>query len=355
MSVIYGLGLLFFLVVGMVWNRNLPLLILCVVCSLLWGGFAPLGAHGSLFGVIRLWCVCLFIFGPLWAGLVGFCLHRVAPRVAKGVWFLGILLILVGVDAFFIEPVWLQVSTVEVRSPRLKQPLRVALLADIQTDDVGQWEQSVFETMMAAKPDLIVIAGDTLQVSAAQWEEQQRAFVHAWRSAGVSAPLGVIAVQGNTDAAAWDTLYAQLGVHANSRTTRHSMGAISVTALSERESFDDHLTLSRPNRSFHLVLGHSPDFALGAVDADLLLAGHTHGGQIQLPFVGPLLTFARVPRSWASGVTALPDGGTLVVSRGIGMERSDAPRIRFLCRPELVILDLLPEKPAPDIESGEDA
>jgi hypothetical protein len=232
---------------------------------------------------LPIWCdspvVCVPVY--LWAGLVGFCLHRVAPRVAKGVWFLGILLILVGVDAFFIEPVWLQVSTVEVRSLRLKQPLRVALLADIQTDDVGQWEQSVFETMMAAKPDLIVIAGDTLQVSAAQWEEQQRAFVHAWRSAGVSAPLGVIAVQGNTDAAAWDTLYAQFGVHANSRTTRHSMGAISVTAL--------------------------------------------------------------------------PDGGTLVVSRGIGMERSDVPRIRFLCRPELVILDLLPEKPAPDIESGEDA
>ena len=37
-----------------------------------------------------------------------------------------------------------------------------------------------------------------------------------------------------------------------------------------------------------------------------------------------------------------PDGGTLAVSRGIGMERFDAPRLRFLCRPELMILELSP-------------
>jgi hypothetical protein len=94
---------------------------------------------------------------------------------------------------------------------------------------------------------------------------------------------------------------------------------------------------------FHLVLGHSPNFALGRVEADLLVAGHTHGGQVRLPLVGPLITLSAVPRSWAAGLTELPGGGQLLVSRGLGMERAGAPRLRFLCRPELVVIDLIPD------------
>jgi predicted MPP superfamily phosphohydrolase len=98
---------------------------------------------------------------------------------------------------------------------------------------------------------------------------------------------------------------------------------------------------------FHLVFGHAPDFALHAAPADLLVAGHTHGGQVRLPVIGPLLTFSRVPRAWASGVTRLGHDRTLVVSRGIGLERGHAPRLRFLCRPELVFLRLTPLGPEP--------
>jgi len=79
---------------------------------------------------------------------------------------------------------------------------------------------------------------------------------------------------------------------------------------------------------------------LGRVDADLMVAGHTHGGQVQLPLIGPLITLSAVPRAWASGVTELEPGRTLVVSRGVGMERGNAPRLRFLCRPEVVIVNV---------------
>src|SRR5690606_31801463 len=103
------------------------------------------------------------------------------------------------------------------------------------------------------------------------------------------------------------------------------------------------LDLPRPSDRYHIVLGHRPDFALGSVDADLLLAGHTHGGQVQIPGFGPLVTLSNIPRAWAAGtVVSLDDDTTLVVSRGLGMERGVAPRLRFLCRPELVILDLVP-------------
>ena len=91
------------------------------------------------------------------------------------------------------------------------------------------------------------------------------------------------------------------------------------------------------------MLGHCPDFALGDVHADLLVAGHCHGGQVRLPFWGALVTFSRVPRAWTGGeLIQRPGGGRLLISRGIGMERGRAPRLRFLCRPQLVVIDVLP-------------
>ncbi len=88
-------------------------------------------------------------------------------------------------------------------------------------------------------------------------------------------------------------------------------------------------------------------FALGSVPADLLIAGHTHGGQVRLPLIGAIMTLSRIPRRWAAGLTDLPGGGRLLVSRGTGMERANAPRLRFLCRPELVVIDLTPAAGTP--------
>ena len=96
------------------------------------------------------------------------------------------------------------------------------------------------------------------------------------------------------------------------------------------------------SEKYHIAFGHNPNYSLGEINADLLLAGHTHGGQFQLPVIGPLLTISLVPRDWASGLTEISPGQYLLVSRGIGMERGYAPRMRFLCRPELVILEIKP-------------
>ena len=96
-------------------------------------------------------------------------------------------------------------------------------------------------------------------------------------------------------------------------------------------------------RIFHLVLGHATQFALGRIGADLLVTGHTHGGQVCLPLVGPLVTSSKLPKRHSAGLLDLADGTQVYVSRGIGMERGHAPRLRFLCRPELTVLELVPQ------------
>ena len=98
---------------------------------------------------------------------------------------------------------------------------------------------------------------------------------------------------------------------------------------------------------FRLGVTHAPYRrvldAMTADGADLLLAGHTHGGQVCVPFLGALVTNCDLPRRQASGVSTWTAAGRTVpleVSAGLGTAPS-AP-VRFACRPEAVVLDLVP-------------
>ena len=183
-----------------------------------------------------------------------------------------------------------------------------------------------------------------MQAESPRRAQLQREIRDYLRQIGFTAPLGVFAVQGNCDGGSWEPVFAGLPVTAVDRTRSFQAGELELTCLAFGDSFDANLAIpaSDPSR-YHVVLGHSPNYALGRIDADLLLAGHTHGGQVRLPWLGPLVTLSRVPRSWAAGLTEMPGGARLLVSRGIGMERGPAPRLRFLCRPELVFIDLEPQ------------
>jgi uncharacterized protein len=69
------------------------------------------------------------------------------------------------------------------------------------------------------------------------------------------------------------------------------------------------------------------------------LAGHTHGGQVRMPFYGALLTMSRFDKKYEMGLHTV-SGTSLFVSRGIGFEPR-MPRIRFFCRPEIAVIDVV--------------
>jgi predicted MPP superfamily phosphohydrolase len=77
--------------------------------------------------------------------------------------------------------------------------------------------------------------------------------------------------------------------------------------------------------------------AMAADGADLVLAGHTHGGQLCVPGVGALVTNCDLPRSQAKGLST-HDGSVLHVSAGLGT--SPYAPVRFACRPEATLLTL---------------
>jgi predicted MPP superfamily phosphohydrolase len=300
------------------------------------------GLSQDSFHAMALMCWGLFLHLPLFLAafaVLGFKRHRRWTLVAI---ILTLVTLAVGTDAFLIEPHWLEVTHVTLTSDRLDEPVRMAVLADIQTDTPGEYEARVFARVKAEQPDLIVFLGDYIQANDPDFAANTRELNRLLREADLQAPLGMYAIQGNVDHGLWADIFSGLDVTTIHETQTEDLGPLLLTGLSFDQSFETNLTL-QPREKYHLVLGHCPDFALGQTHANLMLAGHTHGGQVRLPGVAPLLTFSQVPRAWASGLTQVAPNQHLYVSRGIGMERGNAPRLRFLCRPELLILTLTPD------------
>lgn len=93
---------------------------------------------------------------------------------------------------------------------------------------------------------------------------------------------------------------------------------------------------------FGFAVMHSPDSApeAAALEYGLIVAGHTHDGQVRMPFVGALVTNSTMPPKLASGLIRM-GGALLHISRGLGTSKY-AP-FRFWCRPEATFLELSPE------------
>jgi predicted MPP superfamily phosphohydrolase len=96
-----------------------------------------------------------------------------------------------------------------------------------------------------------------------------------------------------------------------------------------------------PAGAFTLLAYHSPDLIREATErqVDLYLGGHTHGGQLRLPFYGAIVTCSIYGKQYESGLF-VEDGTAMYISRGVGFEGGGMPRARFLCRPEIVSIEL---------------
>lgn len=250
-----------------------------------------------------------------------------------------------------VEPFRLEITRERITSPRLRdldRPLRIAAIADLQPDTIGAYEVSVFDALVAERPDLVVFLGDTLCRHAPGFLVQ-RELLHQ-QLARLNPRFGMFAVDGDADAGGARDIFADSSVQVLIDGHRELPGVpIDVLGLSRgrsrRTALDAGLVRHLGNERFGVVLGHAPDYMRSVLDGGLrtdalFLAGHTHGGQVQVPGLGPLITLSSVPRWLAAGGVFRRGETWLAVSRGIGMERDDAPRIRFWCRPQLLLLEL---------------
>ena len=309
----------------------------------------------SGFGLVRLWCHVLFcVLAPLM--LVRGIQHLRLRNRVFGLLLVGTALLMEAayVYARHAELTDLEVTHHVVMSERMNghQPVRVVVLADLQTDRIGEYERRVFRTMDELRPDLVLLAGDYLQVSTAEeFVEQQERLRQLFQDLQHRPRLGMFAVEGDIDE--WGVGNALFRTGAQSLAdevvqVHERIQIVGLTQVSSRHPPPKEiLDRIRSFPGLTIVMGHAPDFAERWIQQGcdlpvLSVAGHTHGGQIVIPGFGPLLTLSRLPRRYASGFHQLGQGW-LLVSRGIGHECGHAPRIRMFCRPELCVVELRAE------------
>lgn len=308
--------------------------------------------------VMLVWCALV----PATIGVVGL-IHAV-PHLhgaSRGVATLAAVAVLgsplVCAYATLIEPFWLKIEEATLPAAGMAvdaESIRVVVLADVQTDRIGDYERDVLAQTNALAPDLILLPGDFLQGFGRRDPELGRRFVE-WLD-GLEAQYGVYACLGNVDPPELVTpLFADAGVTllrdaAEVVDVRGTRVAIGGTNYDRRSATDPPFlhAMRDIDADVRLLMAHKPDAVLGASpddQVDLIVSGHTHGGQVVLPGFGPLVTFSHAPHHICAGGLHTHAGQRIYVSRGVGHERGIAPPLRFWCRPELTHLTLTPKSP----------
>ncbi|MBT3277860.1 MAG: hypothetical protein HN909_08785 [Phycisphaerales bacterium] len=246
----------------------------------------------------------------------------------------------------FYEPYWPEVTHTVIESDKLAgltKPIRLVQLSDFHCDATRRAEDTVIETVRDLKPDLIVLTGDYTNSPAGA--DTFRSTLNALVKI---APTYL--VRGN-----WDYYHPSCRPWENTGATVLDGRAAAVCAngvvfrlAGAGHERDDEIQTaldalaSRPAGQFGLMLYHHTRRAreiAASGHVDLLLAGHTHGGQLCLPVYGAVVTLSGEGKSLEAGRYQLGDT-TLYIHRGIGMEGGRAPRIRFLARPEIALIEL---------------
>lgn len=258
------------------------------------------------------------------------------------------------VDGLVIEPLNIDVNHVALMSERWLEDapsLRIVHISDPHIERLTRRERDALRLVDDLSPDLILMTGDYLNLSFLN-DSQARADFREWANQ-LHARYGVYAVWGNTDLAPWrDELMQGLDITVLSNETKAvtiNGRDINLVGIDVHQYFmsKDRRVLERlaeelPQDGFNVLLYHTPDLmpeAIATDKIDLYLAGHTHGGQIRLPVYGAIVTASMYGKRYEAG-SYEEERTHLYVSRGLGFEGGHAPRIRFLCPPEITVFDL---------------
>ena len=244
--------------------------------------------------------------------------------------------------------VTLKLSTYTVSSENLPKSFdgyRIAHISDLHNAEFGSENEKLLKLLRESAPDIIVFTGDIIDSRHTDIEVT----LNFAEEAAKIAPCYY--VTGNHEAALAYDVYQKLenglidiGVnvlHGAEAVIEKDGESISIIGI------DDPLVAEHPQdisgissfEGFKVLLTHRPEYFdnYASFGVDLVLSGHTHGGQIRIPFIGSLFAPGQglFPEYDAGMFTK--NGTDMIISQGIG--NSSVP-VRFNCRPELVLVEL---------------
>lgn len=308
-----------------------------------------------------------------WDTLVAICI--VGPALASmwfmqkdGVWtmFAAILLwIGIGLTIYgsFIEPRLIRLNKKIIHISALPK-IRIAVVADIHVGPYKRtgYVQRIVKKVMSLHADIIVLPGDFIFD-----HHSDVSYLKPLKE--LNAPLGVYAILGNHDAglhltggllkegtpyrtqdrtddvveilkSAGITMLRNTSVTHEIDGVRFSLAGVDDIWM---ESSDARSTLEAIHgKTPVILLAHNPDIILQEEHAlaDLIISGHTHGGQVRMPFVGPVFGLPdKIGKAFDQGIFTLKNGTVLAITHGIGETMG---RMRLFCPPEILMLQNQP-------------
>ncbi len=244
--------------------------------------------------------------------------------------------------SFKIEPNLLEIKHYFIKNENLNG-LRIVYATDfhIEKHDVKRLDK-IIDSIQQQKPDLILLGGDFIKGHNNLRTMSPERIAAKLRK--LHAPLGVFSVLGNHD---W---------YIGGRKMKHALQAAGIVVLENDNEVipfkngkftlagvadkitcvaDSHQAL-KDTPEPRILLSHTPDVFPDITDSvELVLAGHTHGGQVKLPFIGALIVPLEHGRRYAEGFIE-ENGKKMIVSKGLGTSRIS---IRFNCKPEIVVIE----------------
>jgi hypothetical protein len=253
--------------------------------------------------------------------------------------------------AALMEPSWIDVTQIHLKLRRLPAVFSGFRLAQITDFHFGSWLtldglRSALELLYAQKPDAVALTGDFVDGGSGPVAHELDAARDVFRSLARRFPT--FAVLGNhdywTDAEAVRRFLGETGI----RELRNDVFAFEkagerfylcgVDDIWEKHDDLEAVTAKLSMRDCAVLMAHEPDSAdhsAGTGQFDLQISGHSHGGQVVVPFFAPPL----LPYLGQKYHTGLYQVGEMFqyTNRGLGMIR---PAVRFNCRPEIAVFTL---------------
>ena len=271
-----------------------------------------------------------------------------------------IIIIIAAVLAFLIAGLYneLKIASYTLRSPKVERAIRIAFLSDLHSCNYGENAQTLVSAIERQRPDLILLGGDIFDDVLP--DDNTEALLQQ-----ISGRYPCYYVTGNHEYWSGTEAFARkMRILEENHVTRLNNEAAAATVqgvqinicgvndpeaakIGERFSFNaalENIAQVSANRNFTLLISHRPeridDYA--KYPFDLVLAGHAHGGQWRIPHLinGVYAPNQGVFPKYAGGMYMRGDT-CMIVGRGLARESTRIPR--FFNRPELVIIDIIPQ------------
>jgi len=284
--------------------------------------------------------------------------HKTITLIISIILLIGTLVLIYG---SFVEPRLLVTNRYEIDLEKIEKPITIVFIADFQVGKYKQnaWVKKTVQRTLELQPDLVFLGGD--QVDNGYYEPQETSYLEPLKK--LAGQIPTYAIHGNHEygigggKSITNHKYRLANV---SKETQIALKNLGITFLSNKlekitvndqsfylfggdafwaQKLDYSVLEQRKEDLATLALIHNPVVAFEAHNyyIDLMLSGHTHGGQVRLPFIGPVARVDKIiPGKWYQGLHEY-EGMKFLVTSGVG---ETGTRARLFNPPEIVLLTI---------------